>query len=417
MIAITADTGNIQGEMNAIWDKLFPAFQAEALPDDPAGQEKVKQVIAKLEAHPAHSQPLWATAKNGKALLTLSAWFTAQDVRSFLSGSDGLDKAVNWCKQNGVTKVYLEAFGRGLYAERKTLVDAKSRFMKEGIEVQGGVTTSKFGKDGVTNGWKGAQCYTNKATQEELQRIFEYTALMFDQIVIDDWYFTTCQCDECVAARGSQTWPEYYGDLMVKMSRERVMQPAHAVNPNVKVIIKYPQWNDEFHMRGYEVVRQPEIFDGIWVGTEDRNFDYNSGPGYEIGYNAYFNMRWLASLGRVGGGWFDTGGATNDRKHLPRAGPPYMLGDGREMILWCYSGHLGAAPKMEALTKELPGLIKLAKIVRGKPIKGVHLLKPGNSEPLDEEWVCSFLGTLGIPFVPASEIDEQAASAVFPVQA
>ena len=53
VIAITADTGNFQGEMNAIWDKLLPAFQAEALPEDAAGQEKVKQMVAKLEAHPA----------------------------------------------------------------------------------------------------------------------------------------------------------------------------------------------------------------------------------------------------------------------------------------------------------------------------------------------------------------------------
>ncbi|HEV2969020.1 MAG TPA: serine hydrolase [Pirellulales bacterium] len=53
VIAITADTGNFQGEMNAIWDKLLPAFQAEALPEDAAAQEKVKQAIAKLEAHPA----------------------------------------------------------------------------------------------------------------------------------------------------------------------------------------------------------------------------------------------------------------------------------------------------------------------------------------------------------------------------
>jgi CubicO group peptidase (beta-lactamase class C family) len=53
VIAITADTGNFQGEMNAIWDKLYPAFQAEALPDDSAGQEKLKQEIANLEAHPA----------------------------------------------------------------------------------------------------------------------------------------------------------------------------------------------------------------------------------------------------------------------------------------------------------------------------------------------------------------------------
>jgi hypothetical protein len=31
--------------------------------------------------------------------------------------------------------------------------------------------------------------------------------------------------------------------------------------------------------------------------------------------------------------------------------------------------------------------------------------------------VCSFLGNLGLPFVPANQINEQAASAVFPVQA
>jgi CubicO group peptidase (beta-lactamase class C family) len=53
VIAITADTGNFQGEMNAIWDHLFPAFTDKALAEDPTGQEKVKQAISKLEAHPA----------------------------------------------------------------------------------------------------------------------------------------------------------------------------------------------------------------------------------------------------------------------------------------------------------------------------------------------------------------------------
>ena len=53
VVAITAQTGNFQGEMNAIWDKLFPAFGDRPLPEDAAGQEKLKQVIAHLEAHPA----------------------------------------------------------------------------------------------------------------------------------------------------------------------------------------------------------------------------------------------------------------------------------------------------------------------------------------------------------------------------
>ena len=53
VVAITADTGDMQGELNAIWDKLYPAFQAEALPEDPAGHEKLKPLLASLVAHPA----------------------------------------------------------------------------------------------------------------------------------------------------------------------------------------------------------------------------------------------------------------------------------------------------------------------------------------------------------------------------
>ena len=54
VIAITADTGNMQGELNAIWDKLLPGFKDETLPEDATGQEKVKQMISRLEAHPAN---------------------------------------------------------------------------------------------------------------------------------------------------------------------------------------------------------------------------------------------------------------------------------------------------------------------------------------------------------------------------
>jgi len=53
VIAITAQTGDMQRELNVVWDKLYPAFQDKALPEDAAGQEKIKQVVANLEAHPA----------------------------------------------------------------------------------------------------------------------------------------------------------------------------------------------------------------------------------------------------------------------------------------------------------------------------------------------------------------------------
>jgi len=52
VVAITADTGDMQGELNAIWDHLLPGFQSQALPDDVVGQENLKEETAKLESHP-----------------------------------------------------------------------------------------------------------------------------------------------------------------------------------------------------------------------------------------------------------------------------------------------------------------------------------------------------------------------------
>jgi CubicO group peptidase (beta-lactamase class C family) len=52
VIAITADSDNMEAELDAVWDHLLPAFHAATLPEDAAGQEKLKQAIANLAAHP-----------------------------------------------------------------------------------------------------------------------------------------------------------------------------------------------------------------------------------------------------------------------------------------------------------------------------------------------------------------------------
>jgi len=56
VVAITADTGNMQGELDAIWDYLLPAFAAKALPADGAGDAKLKEVVGNLVAHPKKSE-------------------------------------------------------------------------------------------------------------------------------------------------------------------------------------------------------------------------------------------------------------------------------------------------------------------------------------------------------------------------
>ncbi|HET6246510.1 MAG TPA: serine hydrolase [Tepidisphaeraceae bacterium] len=53
VVAITANTGDMQAELNVVWDKLLPAFHAEALPDDAAEQAKLKETLGKLEVRGA----------------------------------------------------------------------------------------------------------------------------------------------------------------------------------------------------------------------------------------------------------------------------------------------------------------------------------------------------------------------------
>lgn len=50
VIAITANTGNMQAELNVVWDKLLPAFRDDALPKDAKAQEKLKSAISELKA-------------------------------------------------------------------------------------------------------------------------------------------------------------------------------------------------------------------------------------------------------------------------------------------------------------------------------------------------------------------------------
>lgn len=50
VIAITANTGDMQAELNVVWDKLLPAFHDNSLPDNPNDQAKLNQLVNELKA-------------------------------------------------------------------------------------------------------------------------------------------------------------------------------------------------------------------------------------------------------------------------------------------------------------------------------------------------------------------------------
>jgi hypothetical protein len=381
----------------------------------------------------------WDLANENKDLLRVSTIFTAHDVRDKLSYKEGLDSAIHWCKNAGVTRVFIESF-RGYTAERETLTHAKEQFEQAGIEASGCVTTVNFGKP--STGGSIVSCYTSEETRKELIRIFEYTASMFDLIMIDDFLFTHCECEECIEACGERNMSQYRCDLMNMISKEYILKPAREVNPNVKIINKFPLWYDDFHRRGYEVLGQTEFYDYIWVGTETRDNDFiNNTEGLnDPQYGAYFIMRWLTDIGgdKTGGGWYDALGTT-PKTYLEQARQT-VLADAKEMMLFSYGGlnretneygnrkGTGIAD-IEALKIELPGLFKLAKLVDNKPVKGILAVKPANSEPHSkydttktfrgrdaDAYIYNFVGMLGLPLVPKEKIDMNARAAFFPVQ-
>ena len=188
-----------------------------------------------------------------------------------------------------------------------------------------------------------------------------------------------------------------------------VLGAAKRVNPKAKLIIKYPQWYDDFHNRGYEVLRETQDFDWIWVGTETRDYAdkrWGGTPQYE----AYFIMRWLGGIGgpKCGGGWYDPYGTT-EATYLEQARQT-VLGGARESMLFCYGSlQEDTGPRnVESLRDNIPELFAVADQVRQRTVVGVAAYKPANSHPENEPRVFDFVGMLGIPLVPCHEFPSEA---------
>ncbi|HYV29090.1 MAG TPA: hypothetical protein VFA77_16270, partial [Candidatus Eisenbacteria bacterium] len=216
----------------------------------------------------------------------------------------------------------------------------------------------------------------------------------------------------------TDSWEDYHCELMVRLSQERVLAPAKHVNAKARLIIKYPQWYDDFHARGYEVIRETADFDRIWVGTETRNYSDKQWGGTPQ-YEGYFIMRWLGGIGgpKCGGGWFDPFGTTQ-ATYIEQARQT-ILGGARESMLFCYGAlQGGTGPKnIEGLRVHLPELLAVAQKISRRQVVGIAAYKPPNSHPQKEARVFDFVGMLGLPLAPCHEFPSSAPAGFFSIHA
>ncbi len=200
-----------------------------------------------------------------------------------------------------VDKVYIESYRSRVLADDQVLEDTKKFFLDHGVKVGGGICYSDS-----DNGQFVSFVYTKPDDREYVKHVSELTAKHFDDVILDDFFFANTKAPSDIAAKGDQTWTNFRLKTMDDVSRELVVDPARAVNPKVKITIKFPNWYEHFQGNGYDLEEQPKIFDAIYAGTETRDpveTDQNLQQ-----YESYGIVRYFENIApdRMGGGWVDT---------------------------------------------------------------------------------------------------------------
>ncbi len=356
-------------------------------------------------------------AQKRKADLRLSSYITAHSVQNLLSTEEGRREALSLFRCNGITKAYVEVYRGGLTVEKKVLEEARDFFLKNNIDVVGGIATVPGKNFGVRQeaklGWFNWQ---NQKTQDDLKEVMIMAAGVFDEFIIDDFFCSGDTSAESKAAKGDRSWSEYRMELLSDLATKLFIDPAREVNPNITMIIKYPQWYDRFHMFGYDVLRAPALFDKVWVGTESRG-QYTQRYGFVQPYEGFVNFRWLASLsqGKISGAWFDHGDCDAD-DFIEQAYQSVLAG-AKEIVIFHYGMLVKGHPGHHLVRTQFHQLADLAAAVAKNPVEGVTGYKPAHSDAGGDLYIMDFIGMFGVPLVPVSTYPAESKVIFLPTQA
>ncbi len=304
-------------------------------------------------------------------------------------------------------KVYIENHRGKVDIPQDKLRMAKAVFEKNGIQVAGGITSTQFVNGIRKPSYYDTFCYTDPDHRREYLRIVKELAEVFDEIILDDFFFTACRCEMCIEAKGNRSWAEYRLNMMEQFSRE-IVALAKDVNPKMNFIIKYPNWYESYQETGYNPGKQKDIFDMIYTGTETRNPCHN--PQHLQRYESYSLIRLLENTapGRNGGGWIDQGGSSNNMNIFVEQAELTMLAKARELMLFNFS-EMVDKPVLPATAQALYRIDRmLAKC--GQPL-GVSAWEPYDGD--GEDQLYNYLGMCGLNVEPHPEFQENAPVVLF----
>ena len=339
----------------------------------------------------------------------LAIYCRVDDVRRMAEG-DWLERSyAALAKDLKIGKVYLETHRSRVTNDRETMQKVKRFFESRGIKTAGGITLV------ADEGFEFKQfSYTTPADRKHVEEVVRFTAGLFDELILDDFFFTTTKTESDIQAKGTRSWSDFRLALMREAAQSLVISPAKAVNPKIKVVIKYPNWYEHFPYAGFDLEAEPRMFDGIYTGTETR--DPVLTHQHLQTYQSYSIMRYFENIapGRNGGGWVDPfARVTLDRYSEQIA--LTVLAKAREITLFCFSdlidpirqpdGSMAAASRVAPVAGETLERTDALLSRLGSPV-GVSAYKPYHSS--GEDFLHSFLGMIGIPMELTPQFHEDA---------
>ena len=345
----------------------------------------------------------------------VSVYIPVGIVQSFADPQKLVDDWARISRQLKVDKVYIEVQRDRRMADDALLERVKKFFLDHGVQVAGGMALS----DGSIGGQFKSFCYTDPGDRRFVQSAAELAARHFDEVIQDDFFFVNTKNESDIAAKGDQSWTQFRLGLMDDVAENLIVKPARAANPKVKMVIKFPNWYEHFQGLGYDLSREPEIFDGIYTGTETR--DPVITDQHLQAYESYQIVRYFENIkpGGNGGGWVDTYSIRYVDRYAEQLWDT-LFAKAREMTLFEWSAmSRPIEPGERAAWENLPTSFDYKQMLNnsaeptmarvagyslkqvdaflgrlGKPI-GIASYKPYQST--GEDFLHNYLGMIGIP--------------------
>jgi hypothetical protein len=347
----------------------------------------------------------WCAAQGGQYRNFRAAiYVTASATRDLADPAAFERQYARVARQIKFDKIYIEVYRYPLIAGAAEIEQVKQLFAAKGVTVAGGVSPTS-----------GTFDYEDPLARSECQRAVELAAAHFDEVIVGDSFFFAAKSDADIKAKGAKSWTQYRIDAMREAAADLVVAPAKKVNPNVRVVIKYPAGYEHFHELGYDLEKQSRLFDGIYAGGESR--DIAQAASSLPQYQSYESVRYFDNVrpkeiygGGNGGGWADAASLRTNERYIEHV-QDILFAKAPEITLFDWTDMAGSQsnavmtkPHRAAKGDAGPGRARTAGIALervdavlaglGKPI-GIAAYQPYRSH--GEDYLPGYLGNIGLP--------------------